>query len=56
MVCGSLDGSDHHRFGRRLADSVHDGTFTEIDETAHYPNLERPAEFDAVVRRLLDRV
>ena len=48
-VVGGLDGDDHQRMGRTLAESVQHGRLVTIDGTAHYPNVERPDAFNAAV-------
>jgi 3-oxoadipate enol-lactonase len=48
-VVGGVDGDDHRRMGRSLADSVQHGRLVIVDDTAHYPNMERPAVFNAAV-------
>ncbi|PWH05944.1 alpha/beta hydrolase [Brachybacterium endophyticum] len=52
-LCGALDGEDHRRMGRRLADSVGRGRYVEVPASAHYPNLEQPGVFDVEVARFL---
>lgn len=52
-LCGALDGDDHHRNARLLADSVRDGRYIELAGAAHYPNLEAPDAFESEVRELL---
>ena len=52
-LCGALDGDDHRRNGRRLADAAPDGRYVELAGAAHYPNLEVPEAFEAEVRELL---
>ena len=53
-IGGEFDGDDHRRMGRCLAASVSGAArYVEIPGSAHYPNLEHPAAFDAEVRRLL---
>ena len=51
---GALDGDDHRRSGRRLAETAPRGRYVELDGVGHYPNLEDPAAFNAAVRELLD--
>jgi pimeloyl-ACP methyl ester carboxylesterase len=53
-VIGGADSEDHRRNAARLADSVADGRTTMIEDAAHYPNLEHPAEFDAVLTEFVD--
>jgi 3-oxoadipate enol-lactonase len=48
-VVGGVDGDDHQRMGRTLADSVQHGRLVVVDDTAHYPNMERPEAFNAAV-------
>jgi len=48
-VLGALDSDDHRRMAARLAETVADGRSTTIADTAHYPNMERPDEFNQVV-------
>lgn len=52
-VVGALDADDHLRMARTLAETVPDGRVVSIDGTAHYPNLERVAEFNAAVAEFL---
>jgi pimeloyl-ACP methyl ester carboxylesterase len=52
-VIGELDSDDHRRMATRLAESVADGRVATIPGTAHYPNLERPEEFN---QRVIDFV
>jgi 3-oxoadipate enol-lactonase len=52
-VVGGVDGDDHLRMGRTLADSVQRGRLVVVDDTAHYPNMERPEVFNAAVAEFL---
>lgn len=52
-IPGTADSADHIRMAEELADIVDDGRVVRIDGAAHYPNLERPGEFDDAVRRFL---
>jgi pimeloyl-ACP methyl ester carboxylesterase len=52
-VVGGLDVSDHIAMAERAAREVPYGEVVTIDGTAHYPNMERPAEFTAAVLRFL---
>jgi pimeloyl-ACP methyl ester carboxylesterase len=52
VVSGALDSPDHIAMGHRLADAVPDGRTVDIAGTAHYPNMERPDEFDEAVARV----
>lgn len=53
-LSGALDGDDHRRMGRRLADAVPVGRHREVPGSGHYPNLENPGAFDAAVREHLE--
>jgi pimeloyl-ACP methyl ester carboxylesterase len=55
-VDGSLDADDHLRNSRRLVDTVPDGRAVTVDGTAHYPSMERPAEYTGVLRDFLCEV
>lgn len=48
-VSGLEDSPDHLAMAHRLAETVPDGRVVDIPGAAHYPNLEQPAAFDAVV-------
>lgn len=50
---GELDGDDHRRSGRRLAEAAPRGWYLELAGVAHYPNFEDPLAFNAAVRELL---
>ncbi len=50
---GELDGDDHRRNGRRLAEATPRGRYVELPGVAHYPNIEDPVAFNAAVRELL---
>jgi pimeloyl-ACP methyl ester carboxylesterase len=52
-VAGALDSADHLRMVRELVDAVPGATLAVVDGTAHIPTMERPAEFDALLRRFL---
>ena len=49
VVSGALDSPDHIDMGHLLADSVPSGRTVDIAGTAHYPNMERPDEFNEAV-------
>jgi len=53
-VIGGADSDDHRRNAERLADSVAGGRKVTIADAAHYPNMEHPAEFDAVLMEFVD--
>ncbi|WP_165367906.1 alpha/beta fold hydrolase [Phytoactinopolyspora endophytica] len=48
-VAGGVDGEDHLRMARHLAGSVPRGHFVTVENSAHYPNMERPDGFNAAV-------
>jgi 3-oxoadipate enol-lactonase len=48
-LVGGADGEDHRTMGEQLAALVPDGRLVVVPGAAHYPNLERPQEFDAAV-------
>jgi pimeloyl-ACP methyl ester carboxylesterase len=55
-ILGALDVSDHIAMAGRAAREVPNGEVVTIDGAAHYPNVERPAEFGDAVRNFLDRL
>ncbi|MFF9126789.1 alpha/beta fold hydrolase [Streptomyces sp. NPDC014889] len=52
-VNGALDVPDLLAEAERLARTVPDGRSVTIEGTAHYPNLERPEEFNGIVADFL---
>jgi pimeloyl-ACP methyl ester carboxylesterase len=52
-VVGTLDSTDHLRMVRDLVDGVPGAEYAAIANAAHLPNMEQPAEFEAVLRRFL---
>ncbi|MFM9370821.1 alpha/beta fold hydrolase [Streptomyces sp. Da 82-17] len=52
-VNGALASTDHLAMADRLVRTVPDGRSATVEGTAHYPNLERPEEFNALVRDFL---
>lgn len=53
-VPGLADSPDHIRRAGRLAEVVPDGRVVPIEDTAHYPNMERPTAFGAALRSFFD--
>ena len=49
VVVGEEDVADIHRVAERLAREIPGARSATIPRTAHVPNLERPADFDALV-------
>ncbi|GIG68877.1 alpha/beta fold hydrolase [Phytomonospora endophytica] len=54
-VHGALDSPDHIGMAERLAASVPDGRAVTIEGAAHYPNMEKPKEYDEALRDFLSR-
>lgn len=52
-VNGALDTAGVIASAQRLADGVRDGRSVLIEGTGHYPNMEKPDEFTAVLREFL---
>lgn len=52
-VVGAADAPDHIAMGRRLAEDVQHGRVVEVAGTAHYPNMERPDEWNTLVDEFL---
>lgn len=53
-VAGNVDADDHIHMTRRLAESVPSGRFVMVDNSAHYPNMEQPQQFNAVIASFLE--
>ena len=53
-VIGGADSDDHRHNAERFADSVPGGRKATIADAAHYPNLEHPDEFDAIIIEFVD--
>lgn len=54
-VTGDLDSPDCVRMAERLADTAPDGRTATVDGTAHYPNMERPEAFNAILEAFVRR-
>ena len=56
-IVGDLDGIDHHHMCERAVGSVgsvrNGRGVARVKDAGHYPNLERPAEWDAIVDEFL---
>jgi pimeloyl-ACP methyl ester carboxylesterase len=52
-IIGDLDSPDHNRMAGDVARTVPNGRLATVAGTAHYPNMERPAEFDAILLEFL---
>ncbi|MFF4378398.1 alpha/beta fold hydrolase [Kitasatospora sp. NPDC001547] len=46
-INGGIDSVDHIGLAERVCRTVVDGRAVTVEGTAHYPNMERPAEFNA---------
>ncbi|KMS87236.1 alpha/beta hydrolase [Streptomyces regensis] len=53
-INGALDVSDHIAMAERLVRAVHDGRAVSVENTAHFPNMEAPTEFNALLARFLE--
>ncbi|TWV44459.1 alpha/beta fold hydrolase [Streptomyces misionensis] len=53
-INGALDVSDHTAMAERLIRAVPDGRAVSVENTAHFPNMERPTEFNALLAEFLD--
>lgn len=53
-IHGALDSPDHIGMAERLVQTVTNGHAVSIDDTAHYPNMERPDLFNAVLADFLN--
>jgi 3-oxoadipate enol-lactonase len=54
-LVGALDSDDHRRIVADTVAAVPDGSPGEIGGTAHYPNMERPPEFERAVLDFVSR-
>ncbi|CAL9357525.1 Pimeloyl-[acyl-carrier protein] methyl ester esterase [Streptomyces sp. enrichment culture] len=52
-VHGGLDSDDHHRMADRLVRSVPGARAVTVDGAAHYPGMERPDVYNALVSEFL---
>lgn len=52
-VHGGLDAEDHLRMAERLARTVANSRSATVEVTAHYPNMERPDQYNALVTDFL---
>ncbi|MEU2060755.1 alpha/beta fold hydrolase [Streptomyces sp. NPDC013455] len=53
---GALDSADSLAMAARLVDLVPGARTAEVPGTAHYPNMENPARFNAELRAFLDQL
>ncbi|MFG3342908.1 alpha/beta fold hydrolase [Glycomyces sp. NPDC048151] len=52
-INGALDSPDHNGMAERLVALVGTGTARVVEGAAHYPNMERPQQFNDALRDLL---
>lgn len=52
-VNGGLDSPDHIGMAERLAATVRNGRTVTLDGTAHYPSMERPERYNALLAEFL---
>ena len=52
-VVGALDSPDHIGMAERLVSLIPDGRTTVVEGTAHYPNPERPDDFQQTLLEFL---
>ncbi|MFD0855458.1 alpha/beta fold hydrolase [Actinomadura adrarensis] len=55
-INGALDSPDHLGMAERLAGTVQDGRAVSIEGAAHYPNMERPEEFNSLLDDFLNSI
>ncbi|MFF8596816.1 alpha/beta fold hydrolase [Streptomyces sp. NPDC015220] len=55
-INGALDSPDHLAMAHRLTGLVRDGRTVTVPDTAHYPNMEDPARFNARLTSFLETV
>ncbi|WP_079194266.1 alpha/beta fold hydrolase [Streptomyces sp. CB02923] len=55
-INGGIDSPDHIGMAERLVRTVGNGRAASVDGTAHYPNLERPDEFNEILEGFLEAV
>ncbi|MER6499239.1 alpha/beta hydrolase [Streptomyces sp. NPDC001455] len=53
-INGALDVSDHIAMAERLVHAVPDGRAVSVENTAHFPNMEEPARFNALLAGFLE--
>ncbi|MFB7507529.1 alpha/beta fold hydrolase, partial [Streptomyces broussonetiae] len=53
-INGALDVSDHIAMAERLVHAVPDGRAVSVANTAHFPNMEEPAQFNALLAGFLE--
>jgi pimeloyl-ACP methyl ester carboxylesterase len=55
-ILGGVDAADHLDMPERVVAAVPNASSVTVADTAHYPNMERPAEFNAVLTAFLNQV
>ncbi|MFI0714427.1 alpha/beta fold hydrolase [Streptomyces inhibens] len=52
-INGGVDSDDHIGMAERLVRTVANGRATTVEDTAHYPNMERPDKFNEILGHFL---
>lgn len=55
-INGAIDSPDHIGMAERLIETVPSGRAVAVDDTAHYPNMERPGRFNELLADFLATV
>lgn len=55
LIDGPYDFPDVHASNRTLLESLPNGSYVQIADTAHFPSYERPAVFNQIVLDFLER-
>ncbi|MGK5552944.1 alpha/beta fold hydrolase [Actinomadura kijaniata] len=53
-INGAIDSPDHNGMAERLVRTVAHGRVTSIEGTSHYPNMERPDDYNRVLEDFLN--
>ncbi len=54
VVIGDSDAQDLRKIAQHLANEIPAATLTMIENAAHLPSLEHPAQFNGLLREFLD--
>ncbi|REK91827.1 alpha/beta hydrolase [Streptomyces inhibens] len=55
-INGGIDADDHIGMAERLVHTVANGRAATVEDTAHYPNMERPDAFNTILGEFLQTV
>ncbi|MGP8296834.1 alpha/beta fold hydrolase [Streptomyces inhibens] len=55
-INGGVDADDHIGMAERLVHTVANGRAATVEDTAHYPNMERPEAFNTILGEFLQTV